>query len=71
MEKKYEKKNSSPVSIIDDVDVERDIVPTAQRIQVGTLPLMDLDKGLVGWDSVDDPMNPMSDTKVKPCRSIG
>ena len=28
--------------------------PAAQNL----VPLMDLDKGLVGWDSIDDPSNP-------------
>jgi hypothetical protein len=63
MEKTEEKIDSTPVSIVDDTDLERDVVSTEQRIQVGTLPLMDLDKGLVGWESVDDPLNPTLDTE--------
>lgn len=57
-----------------DKDVERDILgttvsdpgslspekasPTAQSSGDRALVLMDLENGLVGWDSADDPENP-------------
>jgi hypothetical protein len=58
MEKGNEKDDSLPISVIDDLDVEREVISTDDSIRNGDLPLMDLDKGLVGWDSQDDPMNP-------------
>ena len=62
MEKSDEKNESTPVSVIGDVDLEREILAQDEPIQNRNLPLMDLDKGLVGWESAADPMNPTLDT---------
>jgi hypothetical protein len=35
-----------------------------RTIQVGGAPLMDWDKGVVGWDSETDALNPVSDLPV-------
>jgi hypothetical protein len=53
-----ETKDNSPVSVNEDINLENLDLGQAPRIQDMDIPLMDLEKGLVGWDSETDPMNP-------------
>jgi hypothetical protein len=58
MEKLKEVKKSCPVSLGEETDDRIEDVSSSSDCP-GDLPLMDWEKGVVGWDSGEDTMNPL------------
>ena len=51
-------KGSNAVPLNEDIDAAPEEKESSAQIQRPPPPLMDLDKGLVGWESEDDQENP-------------
>ena len=51
--------DATPVSLTEKMDPEAAVVEKTVHLTTTPVPLMDLDQGLVGWESETDPMNPL------------
>jgi len=59
MEKDKEIEGSLPITIDEGLPASLKSSEVVQPVPQDGPPLMDWDRGLVGWDSLDDPENPL------------
>lgn len=67
MEKHKDIDESSPVSIHEDLLVSEKSLEVVTPIQNDGQPITDWERGLIGWDSENDPANPLYEALIFCC----